>query len=293
MTPVRLRVVRVFAERRARGAEHSGANTVVRLVRERRGAEHPAVRADAEDVEAHGAAHGLRLDVRRIRRPFVEQRTSRDLALRSDAERPSHAFRAHLHVLQLRHAPVRNTGRQLLVVSTSRLQDEAAAPGKLRGRRIRPQHPDDRLHHVLAGREPCLVRLVEPVLHHAAMGTERNGLPVDEQRIALVAAHVERKRRGVCLELLPEAQERILPDLALRDGRRMPDPARVVDLLQTRHVGVAALKPLRTEYLPDLRRQRILRADDYTRQHRQRHRICNLAFLSFHHFTLYTMTYLK
>ena len=252
MARIRLRVEGAPVERRARGAERAGADALVRLVGQRRGEEHPPLRLHAADVEPHRAAHDLRRHVRRLGGTLLLERTAAHFGLRTHAERPSHSLLAHRDVLQLRDAPVRDAGRELLVVCALRLEDEPAAPGKLGGRRIRPEHPHDGLHHVLARCELRFVGLVEPVLDDAPVRTERDRCAVQQQLETLVRAHVESQRRRVRRKLFPEAQKGVLAHIAALNRRRMPNPARVIDLLQTRHVRIAALEPLGPKYLPHL-----------------------------------------
>ena len=190
MARVLLRVEGAPVERRACGAERAGADEVARLVGQRRGEEHPPFRLHAADVEPHRAAHDLRRHVRRLGGTLLLERAAAHFGLRAHAEVAPHSLLAHRDVLQLRDAPGRNAGHELLVVRALRLEDEPAAPGKLGGRRIRPEHPHDGLHHVPARRELRLVGLVEPVLDDAPVRTERDRCAVQQQLETLVRAHV-------------------------------------------------------------------------------------------------------
>ena len=80
------------------------------------------------------------------------------------------------------------------VVSARRLEDEPAAHGKLRERRVLANLPADRLQTVRSGREPLdAVAVVVPAIREAAMRSSSDFLSVQKQDKALVGGDIQFK----------------------------------------------------------------------------------------------------
>ena len=238
---------------------------IVRQVPQRRREEQPARRDQAAEIgdrPPHDGCVGPR------RRLFVKKRRARHRALRPDAERLRIALVRHARVPQFRHAPDGPPGRQFGIVRGFRLQDEAAAHGDLRKRRVFANLPDDRLQAMNAlrqARHP--VGLVMPPVLQATLRPTREFSPVQQQDEPLVRTDVKRERRvRRDRKVAPKPQERLRH---LRQGRRIrprfrkscasphvkprhPHPRSGIDGLHGTHVRVAPLVPFGTKDARDL-----------------------------------------
>ena len=251
------------------------------LVRTLRREEPPSVAAAAVRIAHYPGTHDRR------RRPafglFSGKRRAVDLALRARAISPARASIREARVPKPSDLPHGLSRRQLRVIRACGPEDEAAAPGQLRDRRMVAELPAYRLQHMPSARKARdLVALVVPVMDDPAVRSARDRPPVEQEDETLVCADVYRKRGAVRLELAPEAVE---PAARRRQGVRPgvgghsrlapnilavhPYPGRGVNRLQRLDVRRARLHPLRTEHLNGQRLRRTQAPQHRKREERE------------------------
>ena len=199
-----------------------------------------------------------------VRREFVEEARAAHLALGADAEGAGISLVGHAGAGKRRDLPRRFAGGERLVVGAGRLENEPAAHGTLRQRRVGADLPADGLQAVPSRDEVFdKVGVGMPVVGQAAVRPAADLLAVKQQDKALVGGDVELQGWGAGdgVEIAPEAKKELRgASERFRRGARVgkgggaplfaagaPDPRRFVNGRPGGDVGVAARVALGAE----------------------------------------------